>query len=518
MRVRRGGDEMITRRRLISAGSALAGGFGLIGESPAIASAVPWTDLADAISGTIVLPGDSAYLGLATPAALNYLQVSPRAVCLPHSAKDISTIIAFAREQRIGLRVRGGGHSYAGYSTTDGIQLDLSGMRGCSYDARTETVDMQGGVRGIDAASVLERTQRWIPAGNCPGVGIAGFVQGGGFGFYMGEAGLGCDNLVEAELVTASGTTVIASEQGAADLLWALRGGGGGNFGVISRLRLRTFTTERPSSVCMVIWRGTPPNLLIARLRDMIEGTGDELTWHFTCDATSPYNIAGSSLPQVTLLCHGFTDATRIVEALAPVVAAHPPALSVVRDLPFWDSHRFLSGNHLPENGLWYVKSLFLPGPLRPEAIEVVAQAAAQWPGSSIGRSGTGLIPWKGRATEAPAGATAFVHRESGYLAVIQTCWGNRDPASVIDAGRQWAERTYAQLSPFSTGGSYQNWIDPNLPDPAKAYYGSNLPRLAAVKLQVDPTDFFSIPGGVPRGIPGGSPGRDPGRDGSDPA
>jgi len=96
---------------------------------------------------------------------------------------------------------------------------------------------------------------------------------------------------------------------------------------------------------------------------------------------------------------------------------------------------------------------------------------------------------------------------------VIQTCWGNHDPASVIDAGRQWAERTYAQLSPFSTGGSYQNWIDPNLPDPATAYYGSNLPRLAAVKLQVDPTDFFSIPGGVPRGIPGGNPGRN----GSDP-
>jgi len=316
---------MITRRRLISAGSALASAFGLIGESPANAAAVPWADLADSISGTIVLPGDPGYLGLATPAALNYLQVSPRAVCLPHSAEDITTIIAFAREQRIGLRVRGGGHSYAGYSTTDGIQLDMSGMRGCSYDAGTETVDMQGGVRGIDAASTLERTKRWIPAGNCPGVGIAGFVQGGGFGFYMGEAGLGCDNLVEAELVTASGTTVIASEQGAPDLLWALRGGGGGNFGVISRLRLRTFTTERPSSVCLVIWRGTPPSLLIARLRDMIEGTGDELTWHFTCDATSPYNLAGSSLPQVTLLCHGFTDATRIVRALAPVVAAHPP-------------------------------------------------------------------------------------------------------------------------------------------------------------------------------------------------
>lgn len=81
---------------------------------------------------------------------------------------------------------------------------------------------------------------------------------------------------------------------------------------------------------------------------------------------------------------------------------------------------------------------------------------------------------------------------------MIQTCWGNHDPAAVVDAGVQWAERTYQQLYPLSTGGSYQNWIDPRLADPASAYYGTNLPRLSAIKRSVDPSGFFRIPQGIP--------------------
>lgn len=489
----------LTRRGLVGGGIA-AGAAALLpaARAGAAPSAHPWDDLAGSISGEVILAGEPSYLARVTPAALHYLRESPLAVVVPRTDADVATAVSFARSQSLPLRVRGGGHGYAGYCTTSGVLLDMSGMREVAFDADSRTVRLGGGVRGIDAHSGLRRHGHWIPAGNCTGVGLAGYVQGGGFGFYQRRYGLGCDNVIEADLVTADGRTIRTNAQAEPDLLWALRGAGGGNLGVVTSFRMKAFPTDGHSSVAMIIWRGCPTAPLVSRIAEMIDSTGDEITWHFTCDATSPDALRGSSLPQVTLMCHGFTPPGRIESALAEVTGLYQPALSIVRELGFWQSHEFLSGNHLPENGLWYVKSCFLPGPLRPESIEILTRAAATWPGSSIGRSGTGFIPWIGRPTEVAADATAFVHRTPGYLAVIQTCWGNEDPTSVIDAGRAWAEQTYAELLPLSTGGSYQNWIDPDLSDPLLAYYGANLPRLITVKSAVDPEGFFRLPQGLP--------------------
>ncbi|MFM8896066.1 MAG: hypothetical protein ACKOE2_12025 [Actinomycetales bacterium] len=114
----------------------------------------------------------------------------------------------------------------------------------------------------------------------------------------------------------------------------------------------------------MVIWRGLATAPLVRAIAEMIDGTGDDLTWHFTCDATSPDNLGGTCLPQVALMCHGFTGSARIESALSEVLDRFPPSLSIVRQLTFRQSHSFLGGNHVPENGLWYVLSCFLPGGL----------------------------------------------------------------------------------------------------------------------------------------------------------
>lgn len=495
-------SQPITRRGLVQAGLAAGAGLVVHGAPAITASAHPWADLAAALDGQLVLPTDPSYLARATPSALRFAKDSPQAIVVPATGPDVAVAIDFAREQGLPLRIRGGGHGYAGYCTTNGICLDMSGLRCVSFDPSTGTVACGGGVRGFDVRKGLVAHGHWIPAGNCSGVGLAGFVQGGGFGFYQRLHGLGCDSLVEAEIVTADGRIDQVSDASDPELLWALKGGGGGNFGVVTRFRLRTFEVDGPSSVAMTIWRGVPTAPLVDRIADMVAQTGDELTWHFTCDATSPDDLGGFSLPQVTLMCHAFATSERIQAALDPVINSYPPAICVVRTLPFAQSHDFLSGNHLPENGLWYVKSLFLPGPLQRAAIEVLTQAAGRWPGSSIGRSGTGFIPWSGRLTQVAPEATAFVHRQPGYLAVIQTCWGNEDPDEIVEAGRQWAEQTYRELLPHSSGGSYQNWIDPDLPDPLRAYYGVNLPRLIRVKTRVDPSGFFQLPQGIPVGVP----------------
>jgi len=461
---------------------------------------IPWNDLSDDLSGDLVLPGDDPYLGLATPRALRYLKDSPQAIAVCSSAGDVSATVKFAREHKVPVRVRGGGHSYAGYSTTPGLQIDMSGMREVEFDSSTGLADFGGGVRGLEETEGLQPEGVFIPSGGCSGVGLAGFAQGGGFGHYVRRHGLGCDNLVEAELVTADGSVVTASETENPDLFWAIRGGGGGNFGVVTRTRLRTFETDGPASVCSTVWRGVDTAALIAELLPAIESSSDSMSWQLTCDATSPYNITGDSAPQLTLHCHNFGSATEIKAVLKGVLKTFKPATSLIHDLDFWQAHTFFTSVGLPETGLWYVKSLFLPGPVSRSVIDTIVEASATWPGSSVGRSGVGLTQWSGAAVKPKPDDTAFVHRDEGYLVVIQTCWGNDDPPELVNGGKRWAERLYNDLLPESTGGSYQNWIDPELKDPLRAYYGANLARLKQVKGEVDPDDFFAIPQGIPVG------------------
>lgn len=371
-------------------------------------------------------------------------------------------------------------------------------MRGVSFDSSTGLADFGGGARGVEEAEGLEPHGVFIPSGSCTGVGLAGFAQGGGFGHYARRYGLGCDNLEEAEVVTADGEVITVSKTENPDLFWAIRGGGGGNFGVVTRTRLRTFPTDAPVSVAHIVWRGVDTSSLIAALLPVIESSPEELSWQFTCDATSPYNITGNSAPQLTLLCHNFGPAREIKAALKRILRTWKPASSLIHDLTFWQGHTFFNSVGLPESGLWYVKSLFIPGAVSQSVIDTIVEASATWPGSSIGRSGVGLTQWSGAITQPGPDETAFIHRDEGYLVVIQTCWGNDDPPELIKGGKRWAEQLFADLLPTSTKGSYQNWIDPELGDPLRAYYGNNLPRLVKVKGQVDPDDFFSIPQGIP--------------------
>jgi len=494
----------LNRRDLVKGGLAAGASVaipGLLFPPASVASAdgvVPWSDLADELGGDLVLPGDGPYLPLATPRALRYLKDSPQAIVVCSSANDAAATVRFARENKLPVRVRGGGHSYAGYSTTPGIQLDMSGMRDVSFDPSTGLADFGGGARGVEEAEGLEPHGVFIPSGGCTGVGLAGFAQGGGFGHYSRRHGLGCDTLEEAEVVAADGKVLTVSDTENPELFWAIRGGGGGNFGVVTRTRLRTFPTDAPVSVAAVIWRGVDTSSLIAALLPMIESSPEALAWQFTCDATSPFNISGDSTPQLTLHCHNFGPAKAINSALKGILKKWEPASSLVQDLTFWQAHTFFNSIGLPDSGLWYIKSLFLPGPVSRSVVDTIVEASASWPGSSIGRSGVGLTQWSGAMTRPASDETAFVHRDEGHLVVIQTCWGNDDPPELIQAGKNWAQKLYTDLLPASTKGSYQNWIDPELADPLRAYYGNNLSRLVKAKGQVDPDNFFSIPQGIP--------------------
>jgi FAD/FMN-containing dehydrogenase len=170
----------------------------------------------------------------------------PLAVVYCQSATDVSRTILWARQNNVRIAARSGGHSYAGYSTTPGVVIDVSRLASITVNAASGTAGIGAGARLMDVYRDLAARGVTIPAGSCPSVGIAGLVLGGGVGFAGRKLGLTCDNLRSFTMVTADGVVRPCNPQRNPNLFWACRGGGGGNFGIATRF---TFTTHPVNTV-----------------------------------------------------------------------------------------------------------------------------------------------------------------------------------------------------------------------------------------------------------------------------
>src|SRR6266516_1440176 len=237
--------EQITRRELLVRGgrvALVAGGLSLGRPVLEIARAGAvgiYDELANGLRGEVVLPGASGYEQARLLFNTRFDVVKPRAVVFCESTADVERTVRWARRHAVRIVPRSGGHSYGGYSTTSGVIVDVSRLKGVALDRHGHAV-IGAGARLIDVYDHLAQHGRTVPAGSCPTVGIAGLALGGGVGFASRKYGLTCDNLVEATVVLADGTAVVANKRVHPDLYWALRGGGGGNFGIVTRLVFRT--------------------------------------------------------------------------------------------------------------------------------------------------------------------------------------------------------------------------------------------------------------------------------------
>src|SRR5947209_6901204 len=191
--------------------------------------------LEGAIRGQVIKRGDPGFTAAAHIYDPRFDDILPTAVARPIDAQDVQRAIRFTVAKGIQVRARSGGHSYAGYSTLpDGVVLDLRHMNSIRVDRRTGTATVGAGAQLIDIAAALSQAGAMLPIGSCPSVGVSGVTLGGGFGLAGRRFGLTSDNLVAARIVTADGRLRIVNGQADPELLWALKGGGGGNFGVVT--------------------------------------------------------------------------------------------------------------------------------------------------------------------------------------------------------------------------------------------------------------------------------------------
>jgi len=452
-------------------------------------SAQAWKELARRISGQVLRPDDAGYLEVALPNNLRYASRLPAGIALCQTSEDVAQSILWARQHDIHLITRSGGHSYAGYSTTKGLMIDLSPMNQAQHDPSTGIVTIAGGIQNSALYAALQQANAAITNGRCPTVGGAAFVLGGGIGFNMRRFGLACDLMVETEIVTAKGDILNARARENPDLFWACAGAGGGNFGINTSFKLQTFPTN-DLTVFNITWSSDPESVYSALVDALQEGPAT-LGTRLALNAVTSEQFAKGTDVTIVLLGQLVGTPAELAEILAPAYEVAVPSSATIQQMAYWPAQiDFLSEPGLPNH--YQEKSGFFVGPPSPQAIDTAFSWARRWPGTS---ESAGMVLFQtGQGVNAVApDATAFVHRNSDWLMTIVLDWGASDSQSIVQKNLDWQANFYAAMRDFTTG-AFVNFVDPTLKNWQQDYYGSNLPRLESIKAQVDPHQVFRFP------------------------
>lgn len=433
--------------------------------------AAGWEGLSSALGGKVLLPDSPQFAGAKQVFNTNYNGLIPAAVVTPTSAADVQKAMAFAAAHNLKVAPRSGGHSYIGASTANGAMvLDLRQLPGdANYDAATGQVTVTPATSLYTMHRTLAAVGRGVPTGTCPSVGAAGHALGGGMGAQSRHAGLLCDQLTSASVVLPNGQAVTASAASNPDLFWALRGGGGGNFGVTTSLTFATFPTKDvdvvnlnfpPQSFAQVLvgWQ----NWLRTADRDswaLADATVDPMGVHCRILATCP---AGSG--------------NRAAAAITQAVGLQPSGTEN-HTFNYMDLVNYLAVGNLNPSPLGYVGGSDVFATVNAGVAQGIASAVNAFP-RGAGRMLAIMHAMDGALATVAPGATAFPWRRQSAL--VQWYVETGDPA----AATSWLNTAHQAVQQYSVGG-YVNYIEAN--QPPSRYFGPNLSRLSAVRQKYDP-------------------------------
>lgn len=492
-------SRAIDRREFLERAGTLALGAGALGVvsgfGPLVATG-PFRSLARELDGSVVTPSSGSYAQDRLLFDTRFDGARPKAIVYCASALDVEKTVRWA--QKHGLRVvpRCGGHSYGGYSTTSaGMVVDVSRLQRVRLSGGVATVG--AGARLIDVYAGLAAHGATVPAGSCPTVGIAGLALGGGAGYAGRKLGLTSDNLVGLSLVTADGRLLDCGPHEHADLFWACRGGGGGNFGIVTGFRFRTHAVG-DVAYYQVRWPWSDAPAVVAAWQAFAPHAPDALFSSLFL-ATSGTKGAGTE-PTIGSSGQFFGSAAELGTLIAPLTGAGAPTQVEVGTLSYLDAVERWAGCHslaacrAPSRLAFKGKSDYVNQPLAADAISALLSGLeASQADASLGRGELIFDAYGGAINRVQPAATAFVHRNALFSIQYFASWTGAGAGDLA-----WIRSLYAALRPYVSGFAYQNYIDPDLRSWQHAYYGSNLRRLVAVKRKYDPHDAFRFPQSIP--------------------
>lgn len=447
--------------------------------TPSFADTV--TELAKSFTGQILWPTDPGYED-ARKVHNGLIDKRPALIARCRGLGDIVDAVKVAREQKLEVAVRGGGHNVAGRATVDGgLMIDLSLMKGIHVDPKARTARAQGGLTWNEFNRETQLHGLATTGGVVSSTGIAGLTLGGGLGWLMGKHALALDNLLSADVVLADGRIVTASDGDNADLFWALRGGGG-NFGVAASFEYRLHAVGPIVTGGLIGYPFGAAWDVLRHFRDVTASLPDELTV-FAGLVHAP-DGPGEKLA-VIVLCHCGTLAAG-ENAVQPIKQFGTPALDAIGPIPYSGLNAMLDAAY-PRGALNYWKSNFLSS-LSDDAIRTMIDCFAKCP-TPMGQML--LEHFHGAVARVGVTDTAFPHRGEGYNMLVLSEWMDPNHNNACTA---WARESYAVLQPFMGTGRYMNYFDDDeRGDAVAAAYGPNYRRLQEIKAKYDPENFFHM-------------------------
>jgi len=448
-------------------------------------------------SGQLLLPNTLAY-DQAVPIFNKRVQTYPCLIIQPRNTYEAALVLSYAWKHNIRLRIRGGGHSAEGYSSWNGVQLDTRLMCGMELHADEQTIRLEAGVLWRDVYEILDGTGLAAIGALIPSVGVMGFITGGGFNHFLSRNwGMGCDNALSFTVILHDGTILEnVSEDHHGDLWWALRGSGGNNFGLITDVTIKlhpaggdgadqyyTYTsyyhnTDRDTSLALMnAWHQWTISLL----------EHDE----FRMGTNLEYDPQGTV--RMRMVWSGGLATQLIFEQYLRDWQSHTPkATEEEQELKTWlefaKSERLSWDLTCPYAKPWYGPSAFFQD-ISPETIDAILDEH---------QSVTTLLLEAGNTAKRDTWCknAAFPHRHGQYL-ISPIFFGDNtsEDAVIWEHGKSFLE--HLAQTPYWVG-SYINYIDAQITDWVKAYYGDLLPRLQQVKAKYDPHSYWQFPQSIP--------------------
>jgi FAD/FMN-containing dehydrogenase len=438
--------------------------------------------LRESLAGSVITPEDEGYD--AARRCFNALvDRRPAVIARCLGTADVATAFDFARTHELEIAVRGGGHNPAGHCVLDGgLVIDLSQMRRVDVDDGVRIARAQGGATWLDFDAATQAFGLVTPGGVVGSTGVAGLTLGGGIGHLTAQHGLTCDNLVGAELVTPAGDVVRVSEGENAELLWALRGGGG-NFGVATTLEFRLHPLERVVGN-LFRFRGDGVRDVLRRFRDIVAGSPSD----FACQAVVTLD---ESLAPALVVSPCYTGSRSDPKELADLRSAAGLVEDTVRSYSFLEQQRVFDSPYGEDRHYWkghFVREL--PDELIDELVARVA---------GLDRPGNHLLieSLHGAPKDVDETFSALGWRTAAFNVSAMAVWQAADDDEQNIA---WARDTVNAIEPWSLGGGYANYMqaDETIERVRAAFGDASFERLRALKERLDPKNVLRRNQNVP--------------------
>ena len=452
---------------------------------------LPLDSLRARLEGNLLTPSDAGFAQAVRPWNLRYTDKVPAALARCASLEDIVDSLDWSEDNGVPFAARSGGHSYSAFSSSSGLMIDLSGLRSVEMDPATGRVKLGPGARNSTVYDALRPLSRSVTHGRCLEVGVSGLCLGGGIGFNMRLHGLTCDQLVETEILLADRQVLTLNENQNSDLFWACRGAGGGNFGIHTSFTFQTFPVDR-LTFFRIDWTDNLDELF-PLLMDLLPTAPRELGVKLSITVTR--GADGQNRLKLELLGQLRGPIADVLAFFEPAFNLVEPSADDVRELSYWEAQDQLGEDGAPQFS--YERSHLVNNQISRQGLNTILSYLRAWPGME------GLADWKmfltgGAISDVPSNATAYVHRQALGISSVELEWHTPQSDEVVNPNLEWVDEFHRVMAAYTSGESYQNFIDANQTDYLRAYYGSNLERLVEVKRTYDPNNVFNYPQSIP--------------------